>query len=65
LLETQFGKAAGGFKAIDSLGQRLYAVGEVTLTALPEPTTMMLIVIAAAGLCLRRGRAAQGVPSTR
>ena len=36
----------------------LYTTGEVTLTAVPEPATLVLLMFAAAGWCLRRGRAA-------
>ena len=36
----------------------LYTTGEVTLTAVPEPATLVCLMFAAAGWCLRRGRAA-------
>jgi hypothetical protein len=34
----------------------LYTTSEVTLAAVPEPATFLLLVTKAAGWCLRRGR---------
>jgi hypothetical protein len=45
-----------GSKQIDSLSKRLFATGEVTLTAEPVPATLVLVMVAAAYWCLRRGR---------
>ena|SRR5436190_12031163 len=36
---------------------KLYTTGEVTLTSVPEPSTLMLMILAAPGCSLRRRRA--------
>ena len=44
---------------------KLYTSGEITLTAVPEPATSILLILAAAGWRLRRCRAVSKVPTTR
>jgi hypothetical protein len=36
----------------------LYTTGQITLTAVPEPGTLVLLMLAAIGWCVRRSRAA-------
>jgi len=44
---------------------KLYTTGEVTLTAVPEPTPLLLLAILAASIgCMRRGGCANRVPAT-
>jgi PEP-CTERM motif len=46
-------------------GQTASGAGAVANVAVPEPTTSLLLMLAAAGWCLLRGRAAWKFPTSR